>query len=173
MWQTQPKPGFHKSDWRMRSEAGDVNTSEWSNPIDVLGVLAHRYPFLLVDRLRVVEVGRRAIGVKRVTGGDWWSDASTAATREMPATLVIEALAQTSAGILVGLLDGSSGAIAYFASADRVRIRSLPRAGDTLVMAVELRQYRRGVARLRGIATVSDRLAVSADFTAVVRGRAA
>lgn len=157
----------------MDRESGDDTGAEWSNPIDVLGVLAHRYPFLLVDRLRVVEPGRRAMGLKRVTGGDWWSDASAAGLCEMPGTLVVEALAQTSAGILVGLLDGSSGALAYFASASRVRFRALPRPGDTLLMAVELLQYRRGVARLRGVATVSGRLAASADFTAVVRGRAA
>jgi 3-hydroxyacyl-[acyl-carrier-protein] dehydratase len=91
----------------------------------------------------------------------------------MPGTLVVEALAQTSAGVLIGLLDGASGAIGYFAAADRVRFRSLPRAGDTLVMSVELLWYSRGVARLRGTATVDGRLAASADFTAVVRGRAA
>lgn len=157
----------------MDSAIGDEHSAEWSNPIDVLGVLAHRYPFLLVDRLRVVEPGRRALGIKRVTSGDWWSDASSAAVREMPGTLVVEALAQTSAGVLVGLLDGSSGALAYFASAQRVRFRSLPHPGDTLLMSVDLLQYRRGVARLRGVATVSGRLAASADFTAVVRGRAA
>jgi 3-hydroxyacyl-[acyl-carrier-protein] dehydratase len=91
----------------------------------------------------------------------------------MPGTLVVEALAQTSAGVLIGLLDGSSGAVGYFASADRVRFRSLPRVGDTLIMAVELVWYRRGVARLRGVASVEGRMAVSATFTTVVRGRAA
>jgi 3-hydroxyacyl-[acyl-carrier-protein] dehydratase len=145
----------------------------WVDVPDVLGVLAHRYPFLLVDRLRVVEPGRRAVGLKRVTAGDWWSDAMASGAAEMPGTLVVEALAQTSAGVLIGLLDGASGAIGYFAAADRVRFRSLPRAGDTLVMSVELLWYRRGVARLRGTATVDGRLAASADFTAVVRGRAA
>lgn len=147
--------------------------SEWTDPLDVLDVLGHRYPFLLVDRLRVVEPGRRALGLKRVTAGDWWSEGATSGMWEMPGTLVVEALAQTSAGVLIGLLDGSAGAVGYFASADRVRFRSLPRAGDTLMMAVELVWYRRGVARLRGVASVEGRLAVSANFTTVVRGRAA
>jgi 3-hydroxyacyl-[acyl-carrier-protein] dehydratase len=146
---------------------------EWTDPLDVLDVLGHRYPFLLVDRLRVVEPGRRALGLKRVTAGDWWSEGAASGMWEMPGTLVLEALAQTSAGVLIGLLDGSAGAIGYFASADRVRIRSLPRVGDTLMMAVELVWYRRGVARLRGVASVEGRLAVSANFTTVVRGRAA
>ena len=157
----------------MSIDADDQHDTDWTDPIDVLGVLAHRYPFLLVDRLRVEVPGRRALGIKRVTAGDWWSEACERGVREMPGTLVIEALAQTSAGVLVGLLDGSSGAIGYFASANRVRFRSLPQVGDTLLMAVDLVWYRRGVARLRGIASVSGRLAASADFTAVVRGRAA
>jgi 3-hydroxyacyl-[acyl-carrier-protein] dehydratase len=147
--------------------------SEWTDALDALDVLGHRYPFLLVDRLRVVEPGRRALGLKRVTAGDWWSESAESGAWEMPGTLVVEALAQTSAAVLIGLLDGSSGAIGYFAAADRVRFRSLPRAGDTLIMAVELVWYRRGVARLRGVASVEGRLAVSANFTTVVRGRTA
>jgi 3-hydroxyacyl-[acyl-carrier-protein] dehydratase len=147
--------------------------SEWTDPLDVLDVLGHRYPFLLVDRLRVVQPGRRALGLKRVTAGDWWSEAADSGTWEMPGTLVVEALAQTSAAVLIGLLNESSGAVGYFAAADRVRFRSLPRVGDTLILSVELVWYRRGVARLRGAASVDGRLAVSANFTTVVRGRAA
>ncbi len=147
--------------------------SGWTDPLDVLDVLGHRYPFLLVDRLRVVQPGRRALGLKRVTAGDWWSEAADSGMWEMPGTLVVEALAQTSAAVLIGLLKGSSGAVGYFASADRVRFRSLPRVGDTLILSVELVWYRRGVARLRGAASVDGRLAVSANFTTVVRGRAA
>jgi|SRR5687768_2339652 len=152
-----------------RPPAGD----HWLESADILRLLGHRYPFLLVDRLRVVEPGRRALGLKRVTGAEWSSVASAAAIREMPGLLVVEALAQATAGILVGLLDGSTGAVGYFASANRVRFRELPRAGDTLMLSVELVSFRRGVARVRGVATVDDRLAVSATFMAVVRGRTA
>ena len=153
--------------------SGSREEPEWTDPVDVLDVLGHRYPFLLVDRLRVVEPGRCALGLKRVTAGDWWTEAAEAGAWEMPGTLVVEALAQTSAGVLVGLLEGSSGTVGYFASADRVRFRSLPHVGDTLILAVELVWYRRGVARLRGVASVEGRVAVSANFAAVVRGRAA
>jgi len=147
--------------------------SGWTDPLDVLDVLGHRYPFLLVDWLRVAEAGRRALGLKRVTAGDWWSEAADDGMWEMPGTLVVEALAQTSAAVLIGLVNDAPGAVGYFASADRVRFRSLPRVGDTLALAVELVWYRRGVARLRGIASVDGRLAVSANFTTVIRGRAA
>jgi 3-hydroxyacyl-[acyl-carrier-protein] dehydratase len=154
------------------TELETENQGEWLNPLDVLSVLPHRYPFLFVDRLRVIEPGRRAMGLKRVTGSEWFGE-SELPNGEMPGLLVVEALAQTSAAVLIGLLDGSDGAIGYFASADRVKFRTLPRAGDTLVMAVELVWYRRGVARLCGIATVNGRLSTRGNFTTVVRGRTA
>lgn len=151
----------------------DAETGEWTDALPVLDVLAHRYPFLLVDRLRVVEPGRRAQGLKRVTGSEWLGNDASVPGGAMPGLLVVEALAQTSAGVLVALLDGTSGAIGYFAAARRVRFRTLPRAGDTLLLSVELLQFRRGVARLAGVASVDGVLAASAEFTAVVRARSA
>ena len=148
----------------------NTEESEWTDPLDVLG---HRYPFLLVDRLRVIEPGKRALGLKRVTTADWWSEAADAGLWEMPGMLVVEALAQTSAAVLIGLVNDTTGAVGYFASADRVRFRSLPRVGDTLSLAVELVWYRRGAARLRGAASVDGRLAVTANFTTIVRARTA
>jgi len=78
----------------MSSEPQRRDEGEWADAIDVLGVLAHRFPFLLVDRLRIVEPGRRALGLKRVTGGEWFGVASTAPDPEMPGLLVVEALAR-------------------------------------------------------------------------------
>ena len=157
----------------MTTALRDLEDGDWLEAADLMGVLAHRYPFLFVDRIRVVQPGRSALGLKRVTGGEWFGTASAWPDPEMPGMLVIEALAQTSAGVLLGLLDGPAGVIGYFAAADRVRFRTLPRAGDTLLLSVELIWFRRGVARLAGTATVAGQLAASAQFTAVVRGRPA
>ena len=151
----------------------DADSGEWADVLSVLDVLPHRYPFVLVDRLRIVEAWRRALGIKRVTGSEWLGNDASVPGGAMPGLLIVEALAQTSAGVLVGLLDGASGAIGYFAAAHRVRFRVLPRAGDTLLLSVELVQYRRGVARLEGVASLDGALSTSAEFTAVVRGRAA
>lgn len=157
----------------MIHSASDFETdADWSDALDVLSVLPHRYPFLFVDRLRVIEPGRRAVGLKRVTGTEWCG-ADALPNGEMPGLLVVEALAQTSAAVLIGLLDGSAGAIGYFAGADRVKFRTLPRPGETLAMSVELVWFRRGVARVSGVATVNGRLCTRASFTTVVRGRAA
>lgn len=136
---------------------------------EILKVLAHRYPFLLVDAVNVVEPGRRVEGIKRVTGSEWFGAAWQPQYAAMPNTLTIEALAQTSAALLLGLVDGRAGMVGYFAAIERVRLRDPAVAGDTLLLVVELESFRRGVAHLRGRATVDGRRVASASFTTIVR----
>ena len=138
----------------------------------VLGLLPHRYPFLLVDRITVVEPGRRVVGVKQVTGAEWAGPAVPEGALAMPGLLVVEALAQTSAALLMGLVPEAEGAVGYFVGMSRVRLRDPARPGDTLRLVVELRAFRRGIARLTGTGVVDGRgLAASAEFTTVVRPR--
>ncbi len=143
-------------------------------PLDsaqLLDLLPHRYPFLLVDRIEVVEPGRHVIGHKRVTAGEWWMEGgrATPALAAMPHTLVLEALAQVSGALVRDLLDAAEHAIAYFMAADRVRMRRLAVAGDALTLDVTLRSWRRGICRAHGVATVGDGLVLTADLTTIVR----
>lgn len=135
----------------------------------LLNLLAHRYPFLLVDRIDVLEPGKRVEGLKRVTGAEWFGPAWRPGHVAMPKLLVVEALAQTSAALLFGLVAAVEGVVGYFAAIERVRSRDTARAGDTLVLGVELASFRRGVAHLEGRATVDGRRVVSASFTTIVR----
>lgn len=139
--------------------------------IDVLSLLPHRYPMLLVDRIVETEPGKRAVGIKRVTSGEWASAApgGSVTAGEMPHILVVEALAQLTAAILVGLIDGAIGAVGYFLGIDRVRFRGAVVPGDELRLEVELVQFRRGMCRTRGIARVGEIVVVRADMTTVVR----
>jgi 3-hydroxyacyl-[acyl-carrier-protein] dehydratase len=148
----------------------------------VLALLAHRYPFLLVDRVDVLERGRRVVGAHRVTGAEWASGESMGRASGgvvlgtadgMSGLLVVEALAQTSGALLLDLLDDTGSAVGYFAAIERVRLRGPARPGDELRLTVTLRSFRRGVARLRGVADVADRLVATADFTTILRARAA
>lgn len=135
-------------------------------------LLAHRYPFLLVDRIDVVERGQRVIGTKRVSGGEWWCVGAEPGARgglALPFGLVIEALAQTSGALVHHLLDGAAGSVAYFMGAQRVRIRGVTRPGDELSLELTLRQWRRGICRTRGVASVGGRVILTADLTTVVR----
>lgn len=135
----------------------------------MMKVLAHRYPFLLVDRIDVLVPGKRVEGLKRVTGGESFGSEWPPEHAVMPNMLVVEALAQTSAALLLGLVDTTDGVVGYFAALEHVKIREPARAGDTLVLSVELANFRRGVAHLRGLATVDGRRVVSASFTTIVR----
>ncbi|MHB1863911.1 MAG: 3-hydroxyacyl-ACP dehydratase FabZ family protein [Gemmatimonadaceae bacterium] len=132
-------------------------------------MVAHRFPFLLVDRVRVVEPGRRVVGTKRVSAGEWWCDPRTPVAAAMPFGLVIEALAQTAGVLLRDLTDGAPGALAYFMGADQVRLRRPARPGDELTLAVTLRQWRRGICRTRAVATVDGAPVARALLTIIVR----
>jgi 3-hydroxymyristoyl/3-hydroxydecanoyl-(acyl carrier protein) dehydratases len=139
--------------------------------IDVMGVLPHRYPFLLVDTLDLTVAGREAVGTKRVTGSEWFAEASGEQAVTMPNLMVVEALAQTSAALLADLAKDTPGAIGYFAAIKRVRFRGSVRAGDLLTLTVNLQSFKRGIAHLNGVATVDGLACVKAEFTTVIRQR--
>ena len=130
-------------------------------------LIPHRPPFLLVDRIDVIEPGKHVAGLKRLTGGEWWMGSDR--TAPMPFTLVLEALAQTSGALLPDLAADISGAIAYFMGADRIRMRRAAAVGDELRLDVHLRVWRRGVCRTRGVATVNGDVVLTADLTTIVR----
>ena len=129
-------------------------------------LLPHRYPFLLVDRIDVVQPGRHVSGTRCLTATDWWVHTGALG---MPFSLVLEALAQTSGALIPDLADGAPGAIAYFMGADRVRQRRLAVIGDDLRLDVSLMRWRRGLCRAKGIATVNGHLVLSAELTTMVR----
>ncbi len=137
-------------------------------------LLPHRYPFLLVDRIDVVEPARHVIGYKRITAGEWWMDGVVPGrdpAPAMPHTLVLEALAQTSGALVRDLLDGAGSALAYFMGADRVRLRAPAAVGGELTLDVTLIKWRRGICRTRGVASVAGVTVLSAELTTVVRAR--
>lgn len=155
----------------------------------VLGLLAHRYPLLLVDRIDVMARGQRVVGHRRITGGEWATGgpagpAATGWEPGLPGLLAVEALAQTSAALLMDVIDAPEGVVGYFAGFERVRLRGRARVGETLALEVTLRAFKRGVAKLRGEARVqrdllragepgAERVVARADFTTVVRPRPA
>jgi 3-hydroxyacyl-[acyl-carrier-protein] dehydratase len=117
-----------------------------------------------------------------VTGAEWASGESMGrgsggvvlgTAPGMSGLLVVEALAQTSAALLVDLLESAEGAVGYFAALDRVRLRAPARPGDTLALTVTLRSFRRGIAKMHGLAETRGRVVATAGFTTVVRARPA
>ena len=143
--------------------------------MDPLSLLPHRYPFLLVDSIDEVEAGRSARGTKLVTGSEWLivGTRETHVQRAMPHTLIVEALAQLSAAVMHGLLDGCAGAIGYFMGMNNARFRGTAAPGDVLSLRVTLKQFRRGICKTHGEATIEGRSIVRVDITSIVRPAAA
>lgn len=131
-------------------------------------LLAHRFPFQLVDRMSIMERGRRVVGTKRVSTGEWWCNPIAPRLTPMPFSLIIEALAQTSGALLRDLTDGNTGGLAYFMGADKVRLRRPAYPGEELTLAVELVQWRRGICRTRAMATIDGELVARALLTTIV-----
>ncbi|MCK0166544.1 3-hydroxyacyl-ACP dehydratase FabZ [Jannaschia sp. S6380] len=134
-------------------------------------VLPHRYPFLLVDRVRDIVENRSAVGIKNVTFNEPHFQGHFPGTPIMPGVTIIEAMAQT-AGVLVGVSNNlmDRDALIYFMSVEGAKFRRKVVPGDVLELHVEVVRGKPGakVWKFRGKATVDGEVAATADFTAMI-----
>jgi len=139
---------------------------------DILRKLPHRYPFLLVDRIREVELNHRITGVKNVTVNEPFFQGHFPTRPVMPGVLIIEALAQT-AGVLVihTLGEAGEGRLIYFMAVDNARFRKPVIPGDVLVLEVEKERERGNVWRLGCVAKVEGATVAQATITAMLLER--
>jgi 3-hydroxyacyl-[acyl-carrier-protein] dehydratase len=128
------------------------------NTQQIMEIIPHRYPFLLVDRIIEMEPGVRAVGEKLVTINEPFFQGHFPTYPVMPGVLIIEALAQTGAVSVLSLPD-YKGKIAFFAGVDKVRFRRQVQPGDLLRLEVNLEKIRRGVGKGTGKATVDGQVA--------------
>jgi 3-hydroxyacyl-[acyl-carrier-protein] dehydratase len=134
---------------------------------DIMRVLPHRYPFLLVDRVVELEPGRRAVGIKLVTANEPQFTGHFPGRPIMPGVLMVEALAQT-AGIAVLTLDEYRGKLGLFAGIDDCRFKRLVQPGDTLRLEVTVEKLRGMFGRVRAVASVEDEVAVEALLSIII-----
>ena len=139
---------------------------------EIVKLLPHRYPFLLVDRIRELELGKRVVAIKNVTANEPFFQGHFPGTPIMPGVLIVEAMAQ--AGGVLFRLTVPGGAeqenvdAVYFVSIDKVKFRKPVVPGDQLVIeTVALRTGSR-VWRMAGKALVEDDLVAEAEFVATV-----
>jgi 3-hydroxyacyl-[acyl-carrier-protein] dehydratase len=136
-------------------------------PLDagqIQALIPHRYPFLLVDRIVELEPGKRAVGLKNVSIGEPFFQGHFPAYPLMPGVLIVEALAQTGA-VLVLSDPANQGRIPFFAGIDHCRFRHQVRPGDTLRLELEVRAARGPIGRGHARAFVGETLACEADLT--------
>ena len=151
-------------------------TNEQTNVIEemrigeILKLLPHRYPFLLVDRLKNVVPGESGIGIKNVTMNEEFFQGHFPENPVMPGVLQIEAMAQT-AGIIVLTAfpeEERSGNSVYFMTVDEVKFRKPILPGDVIEFYVKKEQAVRNVFKFKGEAKVDGKLVSQATFSAMV-----
>lgn len=130
---------------------------------EIKELIPHRYPFLLVDKITELEVGKRAVGIKNVTVNEPFFQGHFPNYPLMPGVLIVEALAQVC-GVAMMSLEENKGKLGVFAGIDKVRIKREVRPGDTLTMEVEMITLRRNIAKADAKAYVGEELVCKGEL---------
>lgn len=134
---------------------------------EIMKILPHRYPFLMVDRIVETEPGVRCVGIKNVTINEPFFQGHFPGHPVMPGVLIVEAMAQV-AGIMAYLAsdDSTRDKVTYFMSIDNCKFRKPVMPGDQLRIEVVTTMNRRGIWGVAGKAFVGDTLVTEADLKA-------
>ena len=138
---------------------------------DIMKVLPHRYPFLLVDRILEIEEKKRIVGLKNVTINEPFFQGHFPGHPIMPGVLIIEAMAQAGGMLLMGSVEDPESKVVYFMSLDNVKFRRPVKPGDQIRFELEIVQLRGTVCKMRGVGKVDGEVVAEADMAAMVRDR--
>jgi 3-hydroxyacyl-[acyl-carrier-protein] dehydratase len=132
---------------------------------DILGFLPHRYPFLLIDRVVEFERGKRLVAIKNVTMNEPFFQGHFPGYPIMPGVLVIEAMAQAGAIIMMSEMPDRETKLAVFTGIDKAKFRRQVIPGDQLRIEVEVLAFKTRIGRMEAKAYVGDKLACQAVLT--------
>ena len=140
---------------------------------DIIKLLPHRYPFLLVDKVIDITLGTSIVAQKNVTNNEYFFQGHFPDKPIMPGVLIIEAMAQ-AAGIMAILeiqknsIDSRNSRLVYFMSIDKVKFRKPVVPGDILRLEAEKLRSSTRVWKLTGKAFVENNLVAEAEFVAII-----
>lgn len=146
----------------------DVKMEPVMDNIRIRELLPHRYPFLMVDKV-IQMTDTFIVGVKNITANEPYFTGHFPQEPVMPGVLQVEAMAQTGGLLVLAKLDEPERYSTYFLKIDNVKFRHKVVPGDTILFRVELTsEMRRGIATMRGLAFIGDKVVSEADFTAQI-----
>ena len=138
---------------------------------EIMKVLPHRYPFLLVDRILEIEPNKRIVGIKNCTINEPFFQGHFPGHPIMPGVLIVEAMAQVGGMLLLGSVEDPDDKVVYFMSLDNVKFRRPVKPGDQIRFEMEVIQIRGKVCRMRGEGRVDNEVVVEAEMAALVRDK--
>jgi len=138
---------------------------------EIMGVLPHRYPMLLVDRIVEIQGSDRIVGIKNVTINEPFFQGHFPGHPVMPGVLIVEAMAQVGGILLMELVEHPETKLVYFMSLDNVKFRRPVIPGDQLRFELEMIQFRGKTCRMKGMGYVEGQLVAEAEMMARVIDR--
>lgn len=137
--------------------------------VQIMELLPHRYPFLLVDKIIELEPGKRSVGIKNVTMNEPFFQGHFPGFPVMPGVLIIEAMAQVAAILAYQTAEGGAkDKVSYFMAIDNARFRKPVKPGDTLRIEVETMFVKRGIWSVAAKAYVGETLVTEAELKATL-----
>ncbi len=134
---------------------------------EIMKVIPHRYPFLLIDKVTELVEGESVCAIKNVTMNENFFVGHFPAEPVMPGVLIIEAMAQAGACAILSM-EEYRGKIAYFAAIDKAKFRGKVVPGDTLRLEVKIIKLKKSAGIGSGVAFVGDKKVAEADITFMI-----
>jgi 3-hydroxyacyl-[acyl-carrier-protein] dehydratase len=145
------------------------NPREAVDVLEVMEMIPHRQPFLMIDRVEDIVIGESATGIKNVTINEPFFVGHFPVRPVMPGVLVVEAMAQTAAVLVVETLGPDAlGKLVYFMTIDNARFRKPVVPGDQVKLFVSIQRNRRNVWKFKGVAKVGDLVVAEATYSAMI-----
>lgn len=138
---------------------------------EILKHLPHRYPFVLIDKVVDLELGKEITAIKNVTINEPFFPGHFPYHPVMPGVLIVEAMAQAAAVLSFKTMDTlpNENSVYYFAGMDKARFKKPVSPGDQLVLNVKIERILRGIWKYKGVATVDGEIVAEAEMMCILK----